>query len=97
LLFGAKMTSKGQLTLPADLRAELDLEAGDYVEFQIREDGSVIMRAVNRPLSALFGCVDYEGPPMTVEQIKEGIVEGATNGEGSKRQTGRPNRMNDAA
>jgi antitoxin PrlF len=97
MLLRAKLTSKGQLTLPADLRAHLKLEAGDHVEFDVREDGSVLVRAINLPIEALFGCVSYEGPPRTIEDINEGIKEGAVHGEEPNRQRKREKRMDRAA
>ncbi len=38
----AKITSKGQLTLPAAVRKALNVGAGDVVAFEIRPDGIVI-------------------------------------------------------
>lgn len=35
----AKVTSKGQITLPADMRAELGIKPGDRVRFQKNKDG----------------------------------------------------------
>jgi AbrB family looped-hinge helix DNA binding protein len=40
---GAVMTTKGQLTLPKELRDRLGLIQGDVVEF-IEEDGKVVVR-----------------------------------------------------
>jgi antitoxin PrlF len=36
----AKVTSKGQITIPAEIRAALEVEAGDRVRFVV-DDGSV--------------------------------------------------------
>ena len=38
------MRSKGQLTLPGPIREAIHLEEGDPVEFQVVEDGTVIVR-----------------------------------------------------
>lgn len=37
----ATLTSKGQLTIPAEVRRKLRLKAGDKVRFEDAEDGSV--------------------------------------------------------
>jgi AbrB family looped-hinge helix DNA binding protein len=97
MLVSAKMTSKGQLTIPAELRAHFKLEAGDRVEFQVHNDGTVVMRAINRPFEALIGCVRYDGPPMSIEQIREGIMKGATEGEGDEPDAGSANLGSKAA
>jgi AbrB family looped-hinge helix DNA binding protein len=44
----AKMTSKGQITLPKEIRDQLGLELGDEVEFYM-EDGEYHMRKVPPP------------------------------------------------
>lgn len=41
----AKITSKGQITLPKEIRDQLGLESGDEVEFYV-EDGDYHMRKV---------------------------------------------------
>jgi AbrB family looped-hinge helix DNA binding protein len=38
------VNSKGQVTLPAELRARLNLKAGDMVEFYLDLSGRVLMR-----------------------------------------------------
>lgn len=38
----ATLTSKGQITLPAELRERLGLQKGDQVEFVLRDDGWVL-------------------------------------------------------
>ncbi|WP_134704610.1 AbrB/MazE/SpoVT family DNA-binding domain-containing protein [Ammoniphilus sp. YIM 78166] len=41
-LISGKMTSKGQLTIPVELRNYLKIEEGDRLEFIIDQDGKVI-------------------------------------------------------
>jgi antitoxin PrlF len=42
--YQSKITSKGQITLPAELRSRLRLEEGDSVEFYFDHAGRVCMR-----------------------------------------------------
>jgi AbrB family looped-hinge helix DNA binding protein len=42
----AKMTSKGQITVPKSIREYLGLDAGDTVAFSRHEDGVLIQRHV---------------------------------------------------
>jgi AbrB family looped-hinge helix DNA binding protein len=37
----AKVTSKGQVTIPKKVRERLGVEPGDHLRFVVREDGSV--------------------------------------------------------
>ncbi len=73
----ATLTSKGQLTLPKVMRDDLKLKPGDKVDFIRREDGSYQVKAVNTSVHDLFGCLShlYNGPPVTLEQMKEGIAQ----------------------
>ncbi|MFN6961847.1 MAG: AbrB/MazE/SpoVT family DNA-binding domain-containing protein [Rhodocyclaceae bacterium] len=44
----ATLTSKGQITLPAPIRAALKLEAGTRLDFSLQEDGSIRVVPVSR-------------------------------------------------
>ncbi len=49
----AKVSSKGQMTIPAEIRENLQLHTGDTVSWDLKLDGSVSVRKV-RPLD-----IDY--------------------------------------
>ena len=53
----AVLTSKGQTTIPKDVRDYLGLRAGDRIEFVLTEDKTVLLkpatRAVTDPLIAM--------------------------------------------
>ena len=55
------LTSKGQITIPAELRAKLNLKEGDKVEFYVDRSGRVLMRPRNLSPTAVF-----ENPPRRV-------------------------------
>ena len=44
----ATVTSKGQTTIPKDVRAAANLKAGDRIHFTVLEDGTIIVRVKNR-------------------------------------------------
>lgn len=54
----ATMTSKGQVTIPADIRKALGLAAGERVVFTRLEDGTTIMRAKTRSILDLKGILE---------------------------------------
>jgi AbrB family looped-hinge helix DNA binding protein len=49
------MTSKGQVTIPADIRKSMRLQAGERVVFTQLEDGTTVMRAKTRSILDLKG------------------------------------------
>ncbi|HEY4217966.1 MAG TPA: AbrB/MazE/SpoVT family DNA-binding domain-containing protein [Gemmatimonadaceae bacterium] len=51
----ATITSKGQITIPKAVRERLQLEPGDIVTFDVRDDGTVVLVARNEPLERLVG------------------------------------------
>ena len=58
----ATMTSKGQITVPKEVRERLKLEEGDKVYFDVGDDGVVHMTARNRPMEELFGLLRTRKP-----------------------------------
>lgn len=44
-----KITSKGQVTIPQAVRAQAGLHPHSEVEFEVRENGDVVIRAVKAP------------------------------------------------
>jgi len=73
----SKLTSKGQITVPKAIRDHLSLEAGDRVDFMINEDGTVEVRALERPIDELYGFLHRPGvAAVSLEQIDEAVAEG---------------------
>jgi antitoxin PrlF len=71
----ATITSKGQITIPAIVRAALGVEAGDRVEFVQVEPGRFELFASTQPVSALKGLVRKPSTPVTIEIMNETIAE----------------------
>lgn len=65
------VTSKGQITIPVDVRTSLSLHAGERVVFNTLEDGTVIMRAKNRSILDLEGSVSDSNPTKTKVSIDD--------------------------
>ena len=49
----ATVTSKGQVTIPKEIRERLALERGEKVSFELTEDGDVVLRKIADPLDEL--------------------------------------------
>lgn len=70
----ATMTSKGQVTIPAAVRAALGVEAGDRLEFVQVEPGRFEMVAATQSVSALKGLVRRQKKPVSIDQMNEAIA-----------------------
>jgi antitoxin PrlF len=46
----ATITSKGQTTIPKEVRAAANLKPGDRIHFTVLEDGTIIVRVKNRSI-----------------------------------------------
>lgn len=69
----AKVTSKGQITLPAKLRKELGLKPGDRVNFRQTKEGNYELVAKTLTLEDIRGMIKLDGPPRTIEQIVDDV------------------------
>jgi antitoxin PrlF len=69
----ATLTSKGQITIPKQVRDALSLQAGDRVSFLVRDDGVVELRAETTDLKDLFGILRPARRGVTVEEMNEAI------------------------
>ena len=73
----ATMTSKGQLTVPKDVRIRLNLHAGDRLDFVLRDDGSLDVVPLKQSASRLRGFLPKPAKTVTIEQMNTAIAEGA--------------------
>ena len=75
----AKITSKGQVTIPASVRRELGVESGDRLVFVIEDDGRIALYGSNlQVLHAAQGAfagraaeAGLEGPDDVVDLVRE--------------------------
>lgn len=74
----ATLTSKGQITLPKNIRELLKLDAGDQIDFVVGDRGEVRLRPMNKSLWALKGMLKRPGQrPITLAEMKDAIYRGA--------------------
>jgi len=57
----AKLTSKGQITVPKRIREALRLGPGDRIEFSAGASGQVVVRAKTRSITELYGVLKRPG------------------------------------
>lgn len=75
----ATVTSKGQVTIPAQVRASLGLDAGDRIEFVELENGQFAIMAAVHSVQSLKGLVRKPASPVSIEDMNVAIaVQGAS-------------------
>lgn len=69
----ATLTSKGQTTIPVDVRKHLGIKSGDHLDFLIRSDGEVILKPAHTDVRELRGILHRPGKqkPVSVEEMNE--------------------------
>jgi AbrB family looped-hinge helix DNA binding protein len=72
----AKLSSKGQATIPKAVRERLQISAGDRFKFFFHPDGVIILPKI--PTIRLKGSVPKLAKPVTTQEIDKAIEVGAT-------------------
>ena len=64
------LTSKGQTTIPKNIRDSLSMKAGDRMTFTLMPDHTVVMRLKTKSMMGLAGSLHKKGrKPLPVEQL----------------------------
>lgn len=70
----ATLTSKGQVTLPKEIRDALKLSSGAKLDFSLQPDGSVNVRPMKNSIASLFGILKRPGgKAFSIEAQKESV------------------------
>lgn len=69
----ATLTSKGQLTVPRDVRQRLGLDFGDKVEFVEIEQGMFAIKPVIGDIRSLKGLLKKPAKPVSVEDMNAAV------------------------
>jgi AbrB family looped-hinge helix DNA binding protein len=71
--YEAKVSSRGRLTVPREVRRALGIGPGDKVAFEITESGIVVQPVRPRSVFHEFAGRSREGNGMTIEEINAWI------------------------
>lgn len=75
----ATLTSKGQITIPSQVREALGLEKGDRLEFVEQEKGQFAIVAATRSVHELKGLFQRaRRKPVSIEEMNAAIARRAT-------------------
>ena len=70
----AVLTSKGQITIPKEVRERLEVETGDRVEFVEIKGGVFTMVAATRDIRELKGIIPRPVRPVAINEMNRAIA-----------------------
>lgn len=73
----ATITSKGQVTIPREVRAGLGVSAGDRLDFVRLEDGNYAIVPASHSIRSLRGIIPRPKKPVSLEDMEAAISAGA--------------------
>ena len=71
----ARLTSKGQVTIPKAIREQLGLRTGVTLHFWVDPTGRIVVTPLTLGIDDLIGILPKPGRPLTIDEINEGIAE----------------------
>lgn len=67
------ITSKGQTTVPAKLRAMWGLNAGDRIEYIAMPGGQILLKPLIQDVRTLKGMLEKPKKPVSIDQMNQAI------------------------
>ncbi len=73
----ATVTSKGQVTLPREVRASMGVATGDRLDFIRMEDGNYAIVPASHSVRSLKGIIPRPASPLSLDDMQAAIEAGA--------------------
>ena len=71
----ATLTTKGQITIPKEVREHLGVDTGDRLSFVLQKDGTVMVKPITRHVRELGGLLQRPGQrSVSISEMDEGIA-----------------------
>jgi antitoxin PrlF len=68
------LTSKGQTTIPKEVRDHLKLQSGDQIDFVIQENGTVLLRPATIHVRELKGILHRKDmTPLSIDAMNDAV------------------------
>jgi AbrB family looped-hinge helix DNA binding protein len=71
----SKITSKGRITIPVEVRKKLGLRPGTRVWFIENEKGEYVLKVKTGSIMNLRGIFKWTGKPVSIEEMNETIAQ----------------------
>ncbi len=69
------LTSKGQLTVPKEVRERLKLKTGDKIQFMINKEGKIELSPIKARLKDLKGILPLPKKKVTLKDMENAIID----------------------
>ncbi len=69
----ATLTSKGQITIPKEIREQLQVQTGDRIEFLVGDNGQITIYPATSDVTTLKGLIPKPQNPVTLAGMKDVI------------------------
>ncbi len=69
----AKITYKGQVTIPKEIRESLSIHEGDSVLFTVEEDHAILKPLRKMDISEFLGALPATKPYLDVEEVRKEV------------------------
>jgi antitoxin PrlF len=76
------VTTKGQITIPIEIRERFGIHAGTRIHFFVGDDETIEFVPATKSVRDLAGMLEYDGPAATIEEMDEAIAEHLAEGRG---------------
>jgi AbrB family looped-hinge helix DNA binding protein len=70
----ATLTSKGQITIPKEIRNQLKLHSGDQVDFRLTAQGEVMLKPLTRRVDEVFGRLSKLGQKVIAPEEMDAAI-----------------------
>jgi len=70
----AKITAKGQVTIPKAIRNGLKIDTGEKIEIILTKDREAIIRPISKKVDDIFGKLHKSGKPsVSIDAMEEAV------------------------
>jgi antitoxin PrlF len=76
----ATLSSKRQITLPAEACAKLRLVKGSKVDVRVNDAGEIVLKPRTGDIRRLRGILKYDGPSVSIEEMNASIGRAVSDG-----------------
>jgi antitoxin PrlF len=73
-MYISTITSKGQTTIPKNIRRKLNLVTGDNIEYYVNKDNSITLYHSDLDITCLYGVLTKTDKKVSIEDMNQAIL-----------------------